>query len=75
MIKAQFTKEQVPGFGLGLAIEFSSVKIPAPYKGVNYSQPTFTLAVRFAKWQFYLIVYKPANVALNRHDRRRLHIH
>lgn len=75
MIKAQFTKEQVQGFGLGLAIEFCRVKVQSPYKGVTHSQPTFTLAMRFAKWQFYLIIYKPANVTLNRHDRRRLHIH
>lgn len=75
MIKSQLTTERVRGFGLGLAVEFCSVKVPSPYKGVNHSQPTFTLAVRFWKWQVYLIIYRPANVALNRHDRRRLHIH
>ena len=75
MIKSQLTTERVPGFGLGIAVELCSVKVPTPYKGVTHSQPTFTLAIRFWKWQVYFIIYRPANVALNRHDRRRFHIH
>lgn len=75
MIKAQITHETVSGFGLGLALEFAAVKVPSPYKRVTAKQPTFTIALRFWKWQVYLIIYRPANVGLNRHDRRRLHIH
>lgn len=70
MIKAQFTKEQVQGIGLGFVIEGARIILQHPYNYSKAVQPTLTIAIRFYHWQLYLMVYRPAKVALNRKQRR-----
>lgn len=75
MIKAQFSKEKLNGYGLVVGFEFANVKVQHPYRSWSENQPTFTFAFRIWKWQFYLMIYKPANVTLNRKQRRANKLH
>lgn len=75
MIKAQFAKSKVQGYGLALGIEFAMVKVRHPYHKYDVNQPTFTLAVRLLKREYFFMVYKPANIRLNRAERRANHLH
>lgn len=75
MIKAQFTQSKVQGYGLALGIEFAKVKVRHPYHKYDVNQPTFTLALRILKREYYIIIYKPATIRLNRAERRANHLH
>lgn len=75
MLKAQFSHERVQGIGLGFVVEGARIKIQHPYNYIKVNQPTFTVAIRFYHWQYYFMVYKPANVALNRKQRRANKLH
>lgn len=70
MLKAQFSHERVQGIGLGFVIEGARIKVQHPYNSIKAVQPTFTIALRFCHWQLYFMVYKPAELALNRKQRR-----
>lgn len=70
MIKAQFTRERLDGFGLAAGFEFVKVKVPHPYGRGVCPQPTFAMTIRIAVWQFYFMVYRPANFSLTRKERR-----
>lgn len=75
MIKTLFTKERLDGYGLGVAFEFSNIKTRHPYRDVVSHQPTFRMAFRFWRWQFYFIAYKPVIFGLNRKERRANKLH
>ena len=75
MIKAQFAREKVRGFGLGLSVEFARIPARHPYRAITEHQPTFTMAGRFWKWQAYVMIYKPVKFGLNRAERRANHLH
>ena len=75
MFKANFTKEKLDGYGLAVGIEFVNVKINHPYRSETLKQPTFSAVLRVLRWQFYLMIYKPINVALNRKQRRANKLH
>lgn len=70
MIKANFTKEKLDGYGVAFGFEFVNVKVEHPYRSMKLKQPTFSAVLRLLKWQFYLMIYKPANVTLNRKQSR-----
>lgn len=70
MLKAQFSRERVQGIGLGFVIEGARIEVQHPYNSSKAVQPTFTIAIRFYHWQLYFMVYRPANMALNRKQRR-----
>lgn len=70
MLKAQFSRERVQGIGLGFVVEGANIEVQHPYNSSKAVQPTFTIAIRFYHWQLYLMVYRPAKVALNRKQRR-----
>lgn len=70
MLKANFTKEKLDGYGVAVGFEFVNVKVTHPYRSETLKQPTFSAVLRLLKWQFYLMIYKPANVTLNRKQRR-----
>ena len=70
MIKAQLTHERLAGFGLAAGFEFVNVKVPHPYGRGVCPQPTFAMTIRIALWQFYIMIYKPADFSLTRRERR-----
>lgn len=70
MLKAQFSRNRVDGYGLAIGAEFCRVKVKHPYRDVCDYQPTFTIALRVWCWEFYFMCYKPAKVMLNRKERR-----
>lgn len=70
MLKANFSKEKLDGYGVAVGVEFVNVKVKLPYRSETLKQPTLSAVLRLLKWQFYLMVYKPANVTLNRKQRQ-----
>lgn len=74
MIKILFSQEFTKDYALFLGVCFNNFEIPHPNKYVHPKQPTLTLSLSVWHWSGYMSIYKPANVALNRHDRRRFHI-
>lgn len=74
MIKIQFTQEFTKDYSLILGMSFNNIEVPHPTKCVDLKQPTLTLSLSVWHWSGYMMIYKPANIALNRHDRRRFHI-
>lgn len=75
MFKAQFTKERLDGYGVAIGAEFCNVKVKHPYIAKYFvPQPTLTLALRVWQWSFYMMIYKPANIKLNRAQRRANHM-
>ena len=74
MIKIRFTQEFTKDYALLLGVYFTNVVLPHPNWYVNPKQPTLTLELSVWHWSGYMMIYKPANVAMNRHDRRRFHI-
>ena len=74
MIKIQFAQEITKDYALILGVSFTNVEVPHPNKYVHPKQPTLTLSLSVWNWSGYMMIYKPANIALNRHDRRRFHI-
>lgn len=76
MFKAQFAKERLDGYGVAIGAEFVIVKVQHPYnKFLKESQPTFAMTLRFLRWQLFMMIYKPANIKLNRAQRRANHLH
>lgn len=73
MIKAQLSKEKLKGVGLMFGVEFSSIKVQHPRNTTYGMQPTLTIGCRLIRWAFYLSVYRPANLKLNRKERRAIH--
>lgn len=74
MIKIQFAQEISQDYSLILGVSFNSIEIPHPNYHLHPKQPTLTLSLSVWHWIGYMMIYKPANIALNRHDRRRFHI-
>lgn len=75
MLKAQFSKERLDGYGVAIGAEFVIIKVQHPYnRFLQESQPTFAITFRFLRWQFFLMIYKPANIKLNRAQRRANHL-
>lgn len=70
MLKANFSKQKLNGYGVAVGVEFVNVVVKRPYRSETLKQFTFSAVLRLLKWQFYLVVYKPANVTLNRMQRR-----
>ena len=74
MIKIQFAQEFTKDYALILGVSFTNVEVQHPNKYVHPKQPTLTFSLSVWHWSGYMMIYKPANIALNRHDRRRFHI-
>lgn len=70
MLKAQFSKERLDGYGVAAGAEFCNVKVRHPYRNDHGVQPTFCVTLRIWRWQWYFMVYKPAQIRLNRKERR-----
>lgn len=66
--------EKLDGGGIGFMISFLRVKVWHPYRKMNMKQPSFIITLRFLFWDFYIMVYKPAKIALNRAERRANHM-
>lgn len=73
MLKAQFSKEKLDGYGVAAGFEFSNVKVSHPYNRGFVKQPTFAATLRVLRWQFYAMVYRPAKILLTRKERRANH--
>ena len=66
--------DKLDGGGFGFIIQFENVKVWHPYRKMNVKQPSFIINLRFLFWDFYVMVYKPAKIALNRAERRANHM-
>lgn len=75
MLKAQLSKERLKHFVLLVGVELARIEVPHPYGGAPGKQPTLTMSLQFIRWAFYLSIYKPANLRLNRKQRRQNHLH
>ena len=64
MLKAYFFKEKLEGYGVAVSFDFVNVMVTNSYCSEWFEQPTFLAVLRLLKWQFYLMIYKPANVPL-----------
>lgn len=74
MLKAQFSKERLDGYGVAVGVEYANVKVPHPYNRGNVMQKTFAMTFRIWNRQFYFMVYKPAKILLTRKERRANHL-
>lgn len=73
MLKAQFSKERLDGYGVAIGVEYCNVKVRHPYRNYDERQPTFCVTIRLWCWQWYAMVYRPATIKLNRAERRANH--
>lgn len=65
MLKVQFSRERLDGYGVAVGFDFVNVMISHSYCSEWFKQPTFSVVLRLLKWQFFFIIYKPANVTLH----------
>lgn len=73
-LKYSATVRKMVGAGFGFIVFFENVKIKHPYHKYDVKQPSFIISLRFLFWDFYVMVYKPAKIMLNRAERRANHM-
>lgn len=74
MYKASFSKKKLHLWSFGLTIQAGRDFITHPYRNYKIFYPICAIIFMFAKWSFTMSVYKPANVMLNRAERRANHM-
>lgn len=74
LLKADWSIDHFDGFGLGLSVTFINVPVPHPYRKIELKQRSLIFVLRFYHWDVFFMIYKPANVALNRQERRANHL-
>lgn len=66
--------DKLDGVGFGFLASCSNLKFKHPYRKVDVNQPSMIMMLRFLSWGFYIMVYKPGKIALNRAERRANHM-
>ena len=73
-LKCSAAIEKIDGGGFGFIVLFENIKVKHPFHKYDVKQPSFIITLRFLFWDFYMMVYKPAKIPLNRAERRALHM-
>lgn len=75
MIKIQCSSRVGRDICFSIGVEFARINVPHPRQGVPGQQPTLTFGVSIWRWSGYIMFYRPANLTLNRKQRRSLKLH
>lgn len=66
--------DKLDGVSIGFIVSFGNVKFKHPYRKVDINQLSLILILRLVLWDFYIMVYTPGKIALNRAERRANHM-